>query len=257
MRLGGWSIAGAIVAITLVAGGWWLHARPARAAEAPCRVQSFEGSDFTVCVYRQGQDRLSLLLNGPDGPLGDLASVAAFLGPKARDVRFAMNGGMYAPGQTPVGLLVQDGQTRHPAELSTGSGNFFLLPNGVFYVDRDGGAHVEETHAFMAHAERALWATQSGPLLLNNGAMHPAVMPNGDSVLIRNGVCVAGPDTAWFVISDGKVSFGRLARFFRDGLGCRDALYLDGTVSSLWAPSLHRRDTRKGLGPFVVVSRAP
>ncbi|MDB5430319.1 MAG: hypothetical protein JWP35_1435 [Caulobacter sp.] len=241
-----------------VTGGWLtLRARAQDAGRDACAVRSFEGSAFTVCAYHQGRDRLSILLDGPHGPLGDLASVAEYLGPKAREVRFAMNGGMYAPGQAPVGLLIQDGQSGHPAELSTGSGNFFLLPNGIFYVDRDGGAHVEETHAFIAHADRAVWATQSGPLLLNQGAMHPAVMPNGESVLIRNGVCVAGPDTAWFVISDGKVSLGRLARFFRDGLGCRDALYLDGTVSSLWAPSLKRQDTRKGLGPFVVVSRGP
>jgi uncharacterized protein YigE (DUF2233 family) len=46
-----------------------------------------------------------------------------------------------------------------------------------------------------------------------------------------------------------------VARFFRDELGCTDALYFDGTVSSLWSPELGRRDARGGLGPFVLVVR--
>jgi uncharacterized protein YigE (DUF2233 family) len=88
--------------------------------------------------------------------------------------------------------------------------------------------------------------------LLRAGALHPAITQNGPSRHVRNGVGILGGQ-ALFVISESEVSFGRLARFFRDGLGCTDALYLDGTVSSLWVPSLGRQDKRNDLGTFVVV----
>ena len=72
---------------------------------------------------------------------------------------------------------------------------------------------------------------------------------------VRNGVGVADPHTAWFVISEGAVSFGRFARFFLDVLDCPDALYLDGGVSSLWDPGAGRQDPYSSLGPMIAVFR--
>ncbi len=90
-------------------------------------------------------------------------------------------------------------------------------------------------------------------MLLINGALHPRFAEDGASRLMRNGVGIGDNHTAYFVISSGFVSFGRFARFFRDELGCRDALFLDGTVSSLWAPEMGRMDNDHPLGPMVVV----
>jgi uncharacterized protein YigE (DUF2233 family) len=100
------------------------------------------------------------------------------------------------------------------------------------------------------------WATQSGPLLLIAGRLHPRFSADGPSLHIRNGVGVANPRTAWFAISDEPVSFGRFARFFRS-LGCRDALFFDGGVSSLWDPAAGRRDSRAEIGPIVAVFSRP
>ena len=100
-----------------------------------------------------------------------------------------------------------------------------------------------------------MWATQSGPMLVLDGRIHPRFSADGESRLVRNGVGVADPRTAFFVISEDPVSFGRLARFFRDALGCRDALFLDGTVSSLWDPSAARQDGYASLGPLIAVFR--
>ena len=97
-----------------------------------------------------------------------------------------------------------------------------------------------------------MWATQSGPMLVIEGALHPAIQDDGSSRLIRNGVGVRGARIAVFVISDDPVSFGKFARLFRDDLGCANALFLDGTVSSLWAPELNRKDAVAPLGPMVV-----
>lgn len=97
-----------------------------------------------------------------------------------------------------------------------------------------------------------LWATQSGPMLVIEGELHPKIDPEGKSLHIRHGVGACGPTTAQFVISEDPVSFGRFARLFRNELGCANALYLDGAVSSLWESGA-RQDDRSGLGPLVAV----
>ena len=151
----------------------------------------------------------------------------------------------------PIGLHVENGRVRHRANLRDGPGNFHLKPNGVFAVGRDGRVAVVRSE--VAGDLDALWATQSGPMLVVDGALHPAFQPDGESRMIRNGVGVSDAGTAWFVISDEAVSFGRFARLFRDGLRCANALFLDGSVSSLWDPGAGRRDSYSSLGPMVAV----
>ncbi|MGA0601993.1 phosphodiester glycosidase family protein [Caulobacter sp. KR2-114] len=230
-----------------------LWATPLSAAPA-CRKATFEGDGFVVCRYDPAHDILRLAARGPTGPLDSLQGLRAFLGGDAARVRFALNGGMYQPDQSPVGLYVAGGRTEAALNRAAGTGNFFLKPNGVFWTGADGAPHVDESEAFAAAAPAAQWATQSGPLLVSRGVLHPAIAPNGTSLTVRDAVGVKGR-LALFVVSDGPVSFGRLARFVRDGLGCPDVLYLDGHVASLWSPTLKRQDGRTGLGTFVVVLR--
>ncbi|HET9475699.1 MAG TPA: phosphodiester glycosidase family protein [Steroidobacteraceae bacterium] len=165
-----------------------------------------------------------------------------------------MNAGMFHADFRPVGLLVVDGRTLGPINRSSGHGNFFLQPNGVFMVDAD-GARVLATHVYR-NAEPGL-ATQSGPMLLDRGLIPDiiAFRPTSTSRFIRNGVCAQSPQLVVFVISEGPVNFFEFARFFRDSLGCRDALYLDGSVSSLYAPQLGRADRHSRLGPMFAVTR--
>jgi uncharacterized protein YigE (DUF2233 family) len=254
MRKIGWIIGAILIASACVAGAAEIGVAAHATDTAACRPMTFEGDGYTVCRYDPKLDEVRLAWRGAGGPLGGLAALQAWLGPDAGRVAFAMNAGMYDEAQSPVGLYVADGRALRPLNRAAGSGNFFLAPNGVFWVDDGGGAHVDETSGFAARGVHPRWATQSGPLLLKAGALHPAIMPDGASRFVRNAVGVRGGE-ALFVISDEPVSFGRLARLFRDGLGCTDALYLDGSISSLWAPELSRRDGRTGLGTFVVVMR--
>jgi uncharacterized protein YigE (DUF2233 family) len=147
-----------------------------------------------------------------------------------------MNGGMYGHDDGPIGLFVLDGQVRHALNTKEGAGNFHLMPNGVFYVDVGGKAHVDVT-ATVAALDLATVrdATQSGPMLLIDGAVHPEFRPESTNKLPRNGVGVS-PDgnTVYLVISDGSVRFHDFATMFRDELHCEDALFLDGVVSLLW-----------------------
>ena len=169
-----------------------------------------------------------------------------------------MNAGMFDDQGMPIGLYVEAGRRRHAINLRPGPGNFHMKPNGVFAVATDGRVAVVRSEDFGRLPFAPRWATQSGPMLVIGGQLHPSFDPNGTSLHVRNGVGVADPRTAWFVISDEPVSFGRFARFFRDALHCPDALFLDGTVSSLWDPAAGRRDAGYPLGPMVaVLRRAP
>ena len=167
-----------------------------------------------------------------------------------------MNAGMYHAGGAPVGLYISEGEERRPIVLRAGPGNFGLLPNGVLAVDEAGLARVVESRGFSP--EHVRYATQSGPMLVIDGRLHPRIQPDGPSRLIRNGVGTDANGRAWFAVSEDGVSFGRFARFFRDVLHMPNALYLDGTVSSLWEPGTGRQDAYAPLGPVVAgFAKAP
>lgn len=207
---------------------------------------------FTVVRVDTRHDRLQIFLRDDDGrPYGSFRRLEDALNQQHRRLRFAMNAGMYHADFSPVGLLVQDGRLIAPLNTDDGAGNFFLKPNGVFFIDRS-GPHIVETFAYPAAAQDVVLATQSGPLLLLDGRIHPVFDPESKSRLIRNGVGICGTETI-FAISEKPVNFHEFASFFRDGLGCSDALYLDGTISSLYSSELRRNDARAKLGPIIAI----
>lgn len=223
---------------------------PAKPVDAACTAVIFEQARFTDCIARPGLDQVRLVT---DPQLRDLPALIDRLGNAAAQVRFAMNGGMYNDAGQPIGLAVNDGKLIHPLNRKPGPGNFHLLPNGVFSAEPDGW-HVRTSDAFAALPPgRASMATQSGPMLVIAGQLHPKIAPDGTSLHVRNAVGIDAQRRAHFVISDEAVSFGKLARLLRDRLGCRDALFLDGSVSSLWDPAAGRIDQLAQLGPLLVV----
>ena len=221
------------------------------AADGPCQPVTHEGQGYTVCTVTSGQD-LRLFLSGPDGtPFSTFARLEETLAAEGQRLVFAMNGGMYHPDRRPVGLHVEDGAERAPLVRRAGPGNFGMLPNGVFCI-ADKGFAVVETLAFDAARPACRFATQSGPMLVTGGALHPRFLPDSDSRFIRNGVGVS-PDgrTAYLAISDRAVTFHDFGRLFRDRLGTPEALYLDGSISRLYAPDLGRADFGRPMGPIL------
>lgn len=209
---------------------------------------------FTTIRVDARTERLELFLRDDAGrPFMRFDRLRSWLASRNERLSFAMNAGMFQPDFSPVGLLVQDGQQVSPLNLSDGTGNFFLKPNGVFFVTESGPRIVEATE-YPALAQGVRLATQSGPLLVRNGALHPALNRASTSRLLRNGVGISG-DTIMFVISEQPVNFYEMAIYFRDELHCPDALYLDGVVSSLYSDDLQRSDARADLGPIVAVVR--
>lgn len=228
--------------------------RAAEPADPPCVRETFETSHFTVCRFEAQRHTLRLVWTGTDGKAVRRMPRLKSAGIDPSRVRFAINAGMFDDAGAPIGLYVEDGRQRHALNTADGPGNFHLRPNGVFWTAEDQTVHVDTAETFAAASPRPRVATQSGPMLLIAGALHPAIQADGPSRYVRNAVGVAGPGEAVFVISDDPVSFGRLARLFRDRLRVKDALYLDGTVSSLWVPAQKRMDDSFALGPILVIS---
>lgn len=209
-------------------------------------------SSFTTIRVNARTERIELFLRDDAGHIFKrFDRLRSWLASRNERLRFAMNAGMFQPDLSPVGLLVQDGQQVSPLNLSDGTGNFFLKPNGVFFVS-ESGPRIVESSEYPALAQGVRLATQSGPLLVRNGALHPAINAASTSRLLRNGVGISG-DTIIFVISEQPVNFYEMAIYFRDQLHCPDALYLDGVISSLYSADLQRNDSRADLGPIVGV----
>lgn len=230
----------------------------AAGADAPtCRKQQFDGQGYVVCQVRAGDD-LRLFLTAADGkPLGTFERLRADLAARGETLVFAMNAGMFHPDRSPVGLYVEEGTERSAIVTSAGPGNFGLLPNGVLCLGKDGFA-VMESRSFAGRRPECRFATQSGPMLVIGGRLHPRLLPTSDNRNIRNGVGVAADGkTAWFAISDAPVTFFEFARLFRDGLGTPDALFLDGSVSRLFAPEVGRDDFGLPMGPMVGLVAGP
>jgi uncharacterized protein YigE (DUF2233 family) len=222
---------------------------PVSAAASTCRDASFEGASYTLCEVTLADD-LRLFHAGPDGAFGSFKNLNAALEAKGETLGFAMNAGMYHRDLDPVGLYIEDGQERSALVTRDGPGNFGLLPNGVFCWGES--FRVIESRAFKAEGPACRFATQSGPMLVIKGKLHPKLLPDSDSLYVRNGVGVSADGSrAVFAISNDEVNFHAFARLFRDDLGLSDALYFDGNISRLYAPALDRHDAGFPMGPIV------
>jgi len=217
-----------------------------------CRNSEYDGNRFTICEVDTTQADLRLFLRDEDGKtLGQFSAVNKALKAEGRQLAFAMNAGMYHRDRAPVGLYVENGAEIMHVVPNAGPGNFGLLPNGVFCI-RPGRADVFETLDFVQRAPECTFATQSGPMLVIDGALHPRFLPDSTSRFVRNGVGVsADGKRAVFVISREPVTFHEFGRLFRDELSLPNALYFDGKVSKLYAPELGRNDLGFAMGPMV------
>ncbi len=214
-----------------------------------------DGKSFTLCKVDVRKERLQLFLHDDSGqPFKRFESLSKWLDSKGKKLVFAMNAGMFDRNFLPVGLMITEGKQTSPLNTSTGDGNFFLKPNGVFVLS-DSGARVIETSEYVSLRTPAILATQSGPLLLRDKKTHPAFKPESKNRLIRNGVGVSADGAVLFVISEDPVNFHEFAALFRDNLHCADALYLDGVISSLHSRELKRSDSRMDLGPIFAITK--
>ena len=229
---------------------------PIAAAALDCSQLVFRDTRSTVCRVDLRRDHLQLFLKDESGtPYKSLRHLAQSLQQRDQQLLFAMNAGMFREDYSPLGLLVIDGKQLHRINLATGFGNFYMKPNGVFVVSPS-GARIVESSTYNSLEDLVILATQSGPLMVSAGVIHPGLNPEGTSRNIRNGIGVVSANEVVFAISEDPVNFYDFALLFRDRLKCSDALYLDGNVSSLYVRGTGRDDEHALLGPIIGVTTA-
>lgn len=162
---------------------------------------------------------------------------------------FAMNAGMFHSNFSPVGLYIEQGNVIQALNEDSGWGNFFLQPNGVLAWNKR-QAVIWTTEQYKAKAFQPDYATQSGPMLVMNGKINPLFLANSDSKKIRNGVGIKN-NKLYFVISKNRVNFYNFAEFFQKNLKVEQALYLDGSISSLYLQKNNRNDRKFYMGPII------
>lgn len=198
---------------------------------------AFTQDDDTFLSYRVDPKKQELKLYWQDAGgqnFGSIQNLKTAVEKEKKKLLFAMNGGMYKPGGSPLGLYIQNKVILSPLDTTTASGNFYLKPNGVFYLTTDNTAAICTTPEFKNNG-KIKYATQSGPMLVINGQIHPAFKEGSPNKNIRNGVGIMPDGTVLFVLSKQPVNFYDFADYFKK-LGCKNALYLDGFVSRAYLP---------------------
>lgn len=166
---------------------------------------------------------------------------------------FAMNGGMFDQERSPKGLFIQDSKTLQPLDTAAGNGNFYLKPNGVFYITVDDVPVVCKTSDFI-DTGKVKYATQSGPMLVVDGQVHPAFQKGSTNLNIRNGVGILPDNRVIFAMSKKEINFYNFATYFQN-LGCKNALYLDGFVSRAYCPEQHWVQMDGDFGVMIGVTK--
>lgn len=217
-----------------------------------CEDIRHDGAPYSICRVDLTKDTLALFLNREDGkPFGHFRNINTALSDSGKKLGFGMNAGMYHSDRSPVGLYVEDGKQVQRLITSAGPGNFGLLPNGVLCL-RDGQADVIETLRFESEGTACASATQSGPMLVIDGQLHPRFLIDSTSRFVRNGVGTNEDGSeAVFVISNRPVTFHQFGSLFKDVLNLPNALYFDGNISRLYAPQLGRSDVGFQMGPII------
>jgi uncharacterized protein YigE (DUF2233 family) len=222
------------------------------------RAETMEHAGTTYWIYRvkPGAEKIELFLSEKEGIPNTVPKLETRLREQGRRLKFAMNSGIFEGNFRASGLHIAEGKTITPLNLddfvkrSEGelTPNFFLKPNGVFFIRNDGSAAVVESHRYATLRENPVLATQSGPLLVAEGKIHPVFGPDSTNKHYRNGVGVTGDGLIIFVCShrdrdSGLTNLYRFAEFYRDKLDCPNALYLDGAISEIYIQDATSRAT--------------
>jgi uncharacterized protein YigE (DUF2233 family) len=211
----------------------------AAACAAELKQYQYRQVFITACRADPRSDTIrTYWRDGAGAPLGGFARLDALLRSQGQQMLCATNAGIYDKQLQPLGLYIEDGRVlRKLNTRQKAYGNFYLQPNGVFVLG-ERNAYIVETSAYAAEADRwnalARYATQSGPLMLAAGQINARFDPESLNAVVRNAVCLDAAGMVTLAIAPNPISFYDFAVFLRDELKCRDALYLDGSISRMY-----------------------
>ncbi|CAM3833684.1 phosphodiester glycosidase family protein [Flavobacterium jumunjinense] len=187
-----------------------------------------------------------------DNNFKSIQNLKNWLETKDQTLLFATNGGMYKKDNTPQGLFIENFETKSNIDTLSGNGNFYLKPNGVFYIADNNQAKIDVTENFNLK-KNIKFATQSGPMLVINNIIHSAFNENSKNLNIRNGVGVLENGNIVFAMSKKEINFYDFATYFKK-LGCKNALYLDGFVSRTYYPEEKWIQTDGNFGVLIGIT---
>ncbi len=218
----------------------------------------FNNNDAQIDSYTADPRRCTLKMywkNEKGEIIKNLRNLKTQVEQNGDELLFAMNGGMFMENFSPLGLYVENGKLLRRLNTADAKGNFYLKPNGVFYITTDTHAVVVKTSDFQRDST-IVYATQSGPLLLIDGKIHEAFQQESTNLNIRNGVGILPDGKVLFAISKKEINFYNFALFFQK-MGCKNALYLDGFVSrAYFAEKGFSHQTDGNFGVMIGVSKA-
>jgi len=210
---------------------------------------------YVYYVVDPGEQDLAFYWKDDTGALlKTFTNLKSLVESRNRELVFAVNGGMFTSDYAPKGLYIENGELLHALDRKKGKGNFYLKPNGVFYIDKQKRPHICQTTEFRYNKHIA-YATQSGPMLVIDGKIHPAFKQNSTNLNIRNGVGLLPDTSLLFVISKEAVNFYDFATFFLEK-GCENALFLDGMLSEMYLPEKNWVQLDTNFGVMIAVTKA-
>jgi uncharacterized protein YigE (DUF2233 family) len=205
---------------------------------------------FITCeINLNKQDLKFYLKDETHRSFKSILNLKLWLEKKNKKLLFAMNGGMYMPDNSPQGLFIENGNLIKGLDTSSGAGNFYLKPNGIFYITAKKEPIICRTENYKQN-RNVIYATQSGPMLLIDGQIHSAFKKGSVNLNIRNGVGVLPDNHIVFAMSKNEINFYDFAEYFKT-LGCKNALYLDGLVSRTYLPEKNWKQVDGNFGVII------
>lgn len=215
---------------------------------------SYRQASFDV-VRLDSPDQLQFFSRNEQGePFTDFQALETSVARRGKKLLFATNGGIFEPDFHPSGLYVEDGNLITPLNQKAGKGNFYLEPNGVFYIGET-EKNILTTAEYAQQKPKAKQAIQSGPMLVIEGKIHPRFNEGSPNRYVRSGVGIDTEGRIWLAISNEPVNLYHFASLFKERLSCPNALYLDGAISQMYLPQLGRKDKGRQYGSLLVISQ--
>lgn len=217
------------------------------------KIKTIEDERFVTFIVNPKKHNIEFYWKNEKGEnFKNVENLKLWLTKKKKELIFGTNGGMYKKDNSPQGLYIENGKKEMEIDTTKGNGNFYLKPNGIFYISKEKKPGICLTEKFIEN-KNMNFATQSGPMLVIDGNIHPAFQKNSVNLNIRNGIGILPNNEILFAMSKEEINFYEFAEYFKK-MGCKNALYLDGFVSRTYLPEKKWIQTDGNFGVIIGVS---